>query len=116
MKLVLLTILLIKVDSYIIRSGFCKENVRGMTQFSKDQYLGAWYEYANTFEVYEIGGTCVRATYTDEGDQIGVFNEQVNSMLVYQYLIEYYSYFLAPDATEISKDLPGLQTLMTRMR
>jgi len=66
--------------SYIIRSGFCKENVRGMTEFDKDRYLGAWYEYANTFEVYEIGGKCVRATYTDEGDVIGVFNEQVNTI------------------------------------
>ena len=52
----------------------------GMTEFDKDRYLGAWYEYANTFEVYEIGGKCVRATYTDEGDVIGVFNEQVNTM------------------------------------
>lgn len=67
-------------QSYIIRSGFCKENVRGMTDFSKERYLGAWYEYANTFEIYEIGGKCVRATYTDEGDNVGVFNEQVNTI------------------------------------
>lgn len=76
-----ITILLCPVAwTYIIRSGFCKENVRGMTQFDKDRYLGAWYEYANTFEIYEIGGKCVRATYTDEGDVIGVFNEQVNTI------------------------------------
>ncbi len=27
-----------------------------------------------------LGSTCVRATYTDLGNKIGVFNEQVNSM------------------------------------
>jgi len=66
--------------TYIIRSGFCKENVRGIPDFEKDRYLGAWYEYANTFEVYEVGGKCVRATYTDEGEVVGVFNEQVNTI------------------------------------
>ena len=61
-------------------SGSNTNGLLGMTQFDKDRYLGAWYEYANTFEIYEIGGKCVRATYTDEGDVIGVFNEQVNTM------------------------------------
>ena len=32
------------------------------------------------FEFYQIGSECVRATYTDEGDKIGVFNEQVNKI------------------------------------
>merc|ERR1719461_511048 len=78
----LLTLSLCSVDvlAYILRSGFCQENVRGMTQFNKTAYLGAWYEHSNTFELYELGGTCVRATYTDEGDRIGVFNEQVNEI------------------------------------
>jgi len=67
-------------DGYILRSGFCKENVRGIPDFEKDRYLGAWYEYANTFEVYEFGAKCVRATYTDEGDRVGVFNEQVSTI------------------------------------
>lgn len=66
--------------SYIIRSGYCKKNVRGMVDFNRTAYFGAWYEYANTFEIYEIGGTCVRATYTDEGEVVGVFNEQVNEI------------------------------------
>ena len=51
-----------------------------MKNFVKSRYLGSWYEYANVFEIYQIGGNCVRATYTDEGDRIGVFNEQVNQM------------------------------------
>ena len=40
--------------------------------------MGRWYEYSNTFEIFQIGGTCVRATYTDNGDgTVGVFNEQI---------------------------------------
>ena len=54
----------------------------GISNFAKTRYLGSWYEYANVFEFYQIGGTCVRATYTDEGDRIGVFNEGVNTMWV----------------------------------
>ena len=52
----------------------------GIPNFDKTRYLGSWYEYANVFEFYQIGSRCVRATYTDEGNRIGVFNEQVNSM------------------------------------
>ena len=37
--------------------------------------MGLWYEYANVFEVYQIGSKCVRTTYTDEGNKIGVFYE-----------------------------------------
>ena len=51
-----------------------------MAGFDKSRYLGAWYEYSNVFEIYQIGGTCVRATYTDEGNNVGVFNEAINTM------------------------------------
>ena len=56
------------------------EMFSGMAGFDKSRYLGAWYEYANTFEIYQIGGICVRATYTDEGNNVGVFNEAINTM------------------------------------
>ena len=56
--------------------GSCP-NVRGMAGFDKNRYLGAWYEYSNVFEIYQIGGTCVRATYTDHGSAVGVFNEEI---------------------------------------
>jgi lipocalin len=32
------------------------------------------------FEFYQLGSECVRATYTDLGNEIGVFNEQINSL------------------------------------
>ena len=55
-------------------------SISGIANFDKSRYLGSWYEFANVFEFYQIGSRCVRATYTDEGDRIGVFNEQVNAM------------------------------------
>ena len=57
-----------------------KSFISGMPYFEKERYFGAWYEYANTFELYEFGAKCVRATYTDEGERVGVFNEQVSTM------------------------------------
>ena len=54
--------------------------ISGLANFDRSRYLGSWYENANVFEFYQIGSTCVRATYTDEGSKIGVFNEQVNAM------------------------------------
>ena len=59
---------------------FMRFSFSGIANFDKSRYLGSWYEYANMFEFYQIGSECVRATYTDEGDRIGVFNEQVNAM------------------------------------
>jgi len=59
--------------------GQCPK-IRGMDNFNKAGYLGSWFEYTNVFEFYQIGQTCVRATYTDEGDRIGVFNEGINTI------------------------------------
>ena len=57
--------------------GACP-SLRGVSDFSVSRYMGRWYEYSNTFEIFQIGGTCVRATYTDNGDgTVGVFNEQI---------------------------------------
>lgn len=55
-------------------------NVRGISNFDKSQYSGTWYEYANVFEIYDIGAECIRATYTDDGATIGVFNEALNTI------------------------------------
>merc|ERR1712037_985027 len=73
-------------SAFIVRAGLCPEYVRGMTSFDKDAYLGQWYEYSNVFEFYEdlpFGGKCVRATYTDEGDEVGVLNEFVSEVTGY---------------------------------
>jgi len=73
-------------SAFIVRAGRCPEYVMGMTNFDKDAYLGQWYEYANVFEFYQdlpFGGKCVRATYTDEGDEVGVFNEFVSEVTGY---------------------------------
>jgi len=73
-------------SAFIVRAGRCPEYVMGMTNFDKAAYLGQWYEYSNVFEFYEdlpFGGKCVRATYTDEGDEVGVFNEFVSEVTGY---------------------------------
>lgn len=83
MKPVLFTIIALQVTDIVYGGvpsfGSCP-NVRGIANFDKSRYLGSWYEFANVFEFYQIGSRCVRATYTDEGDRIGVFNEQVNAI------------------------------------
>jgi len=69
-----------RVDSLAFNFGACPA-IRGMPNFEPAKYLGPWYEYANTFEIYQIGQSCVRATYTDEGPtQVGVFNEGINTI------------------------------------
>jgi len=73
-------------SAFIVRAGLCPEYVRGMANFDKNAYLGQWYEYSNVFEFYEdlpFGGKCVRATYTDEGDEVGVLNEFVSEVTGY---------------------------------
>jgi len=63
-----------------INIGSCP-NVRGIPNFEPSKYLGSWYEYENTFEIYQIGQKCVRATYTEQGPtQVGVFNEGISTI------------------------------------
>ncbi|CAG7838145.1 unnamed protein product [Allacma fusca] len=43
--------------------------------FAANKYLGKWYEIEKYFTIFELGGTCITATYTDLGNgTIGVFN------------------------------------------
>ena len=66
-----------------------------MEGFDAGRYVGVWYEYSNTWEVFQvgsnclqlefilrlqIGGTCVRVRYTQVEGGIGVTNEQVNTI------------------------------------
>merc|ERR1719228_771112 len=70
----------------VISKGKCDPNVRGMVDFHTALYLGQWYEYSNTYEVFEdlpLVGKCVRAKYTDEGDKVGVLNEHIDDVIGY---------------------------------
>ena len=67
-----------------------------MEGFDAGRYVGVWYEYSNTWEVFQvsarclqlnililrlqIGGTCARVRYTQVEGGIGVTNEQVNTI------------------------------------
>eukprot|EP00090_Calanus_glacialis_P005188 TRINITY_DN13993_c0_g1_i1.p1 TRINITY_DN13993_c0_g1~~TRINITY_DN13993_c0_g1_i1.p1 ORF type:complete len:209 (-),score=39.58 TRINITY_DN13993_c0_g1_i1:135-761(-) len=82
--MILIVLFMVSMHGGIIQAavpsfGSCPK-APGITNFEKARYLGSWYEYSNVFEFYQIGGTCVRATYTEEGDRIGVFNEGVNTI------------------------------------
>merc|ERR1712203_1197807 len=69
-----------------ISTGSCPP-VTGMSDFDVSAYLGQWYEYSNLFEIYQdvfaVGAKCVRATYTKEGDTVGVKNEYVSPFTGY---------------------------------
>merc|ERR1712212_283132 len=69
-----------------ISTGSCPP-VRGMSDFDVSAYLGQWYEYSNMFEIYQdvfaVGAKCVRATYTEEGNTVGVMNEYVSPLTGY---------------------------------
>jgi len=61
--------------------GQCPD-IRGIDNFNEAGYLGVWYQYSSAPEPFLLGLTCVRATYTDEGeDKVGVYNEGINNIL-----------------------------------
>merc|ERR1712126_377458 len=69
-----------------ISTGSCP-SVRGLADFDLSAYMGQWYEYSNMFEIYQdvfaVGAKCVRATYTEEGDTVGVKNEYFSPLTGY---------------------------------
>jgi len=78
-------------------------NVSGVANFDVGSYSGVWFEYANTFEVFQIGSKCVRATYTQAGDGITVKNEQVNKWFNFYNSIEGSARFADPNKTDIGE-------------
>merc|ERR1712243_364276 len=67
-------------DCAVPSFGSCP-NLRGVSSFDVSRYVGTWYEYSNVFEIFQVGGNCVRATYTDNNDgSVGVFNEQIKAL------------------------------------
>ncbi|XP_045607637.2 apolipoprotein D [Procambarus clarkii] len=47
--------------------------------FDVTSYLGKWYELEKYFAIFELGGRCITATYSDKGNnKIRVLNEQIS--------------------------------------
>merc|ERR1712133_61938 len=68
------------IEAAVPSFGGCPD-LRGVSSFDVSRYVGTWYEYSNVFEIFQVGGNCVRATYTDNNDgSVGVFNEQINAL------------------------------------
>ncbi|RVE50648.1 hypothetical protein evm_004680 [Chilo suppressalis] len=60
--------------------GGCPK-VQVVNDFQAPRYLGKWYEAEKYFFVFELGGKCVTATYTDLGNgTIGVYNSNFNTI------------------------------------
>ena len=78
MKLFVITIFLLFGSNHcaVPSLGPCP-GLRGIPDFRVLDYIGRWHEFANTWNLFDLGGTCVRATYTDHGSSVGVFNEEI---------------------------------------
>ncbi|CAK1544465.1 unnamed protein product [Leptosia nina] len=67
------------VNAQVMIPGGCPD-IKPLTNFEPARYLGKWYEAEKYFAIFELGGRCITATYTDNGNGvIGVYNKQVNS-------------------------------------
>ncbi|XP_071549747.1 apolipoprotein D-like isoform X1 [Panulirus ornatus] len=69
--------------------------------FDTTRYLGKWYEIEKYFAIFEIGGRCITATYSDKGSgKIGVVNEQIGVIGDKPNSIEAEAQFVDPDSGE----------------
>merc|ERR1712126_93801 len=59
--------------------GSCP-SVPSLRNFELERYMGAWYEYSNTFETFQIASSCVRAQYALQGERVSVLNEQISTI------------------------------------
>ncbi|XP_071549749.1 apolipoprotein D-like isoform X2 [Panulirus ornatus] len=72
-----------------------------VTNPPETQYLGKWYEIEKYFAIFEIGGRCITATYSDKGSgKIGVVNEQIGVIGDKPNSIEAEAQFVDPDSGE----------------
>ncbi|XP_077289515.1 apolipoprotein D-like [Arctopsyche grandis] len=79
MKLLYIFLIFVTLINAQIRfQGKCPD-FKVKQPFDSSRYLGKWYEAEKYFVRFEVGGKCITATYTDEGDGvIGVLNRQLN--------------------------------------
>lgn len=79
--LLLLSILSLASNSLALsmQLGRCPTTPTGLTNFVLNSYTGTWYEYSRSFNLFQLGGSCVRATYTANSTGVSVLNEQVNT-------------------------------------
>ncbi|XP_033226090.1 apolipoprotein D-like [Belonocnema kinseyi] len=58
--------------------GSCPK-VDVVQNFDVSKYLGVWYEVQKYFAVFEFGGKCITANYTQKSDgSVNVLNRQIN--------------------------------------
>ncbi|XP_076663722.1 uncharacterized protein LOC143366491 [Andrena cerasifolii] len=77
--------------------GACP-NLETMPSFDLKRYIGKWYEVERYFAVFEFGGKCVTANYSqDESGSIKILNKQISAL------------------TGVSSSIEGIGRLVGRM-
>jgi len=71
---------IVSVNGQIPSFGRCPD-LPVVSNFDVSRYLGKWYEIEKYFAVFELGGTCISAKYTDNGNgTVGVYNSQTQAI------------------------------------
>lgn len=82
MQSILLVVLLAasSATAQVLFLGQCP-NVETMTNFEPEKYLGKWYEAERYFAIFEFGGKCVTANYSQgENGSVKIVNRQISSL------------------------------------
>ncbi|XP_023303348.2 apolipoprotein D-like [Lucilia cuprina] len=79
LTLAILSALLGLSAAQVVFQGSCPENVKVVSDFNVEKYLGKWYEYAKYPAYFEMEGKCVTALYSlsDDGN-VTVKNTLIN--------------------------------------
>ncbi|CAH1400707.1 unnamed protein product [Nezara viridula] len=78
--IILLSCLAGFIEAQVPFLGACPE-LKTMTDFDSQRYMGKWYEAERYFSVFEFGGKCVQSNYTDGIDNnINIISKQTSSL------------------------------------
>ncbi|KAJ2940629.1 hypothetical protein O0L34_g14734 [Tuta absoluta] len=84
----------------VIFPGNCPD-VAAMTDFNPSRYLGKWYEAEKYFAIFQLGGKCVTADYSEKDNGvINVLNKQLSTFTGIQSVIQ-------GEATQVSRSDEG---------
>ncbi|XP_049949651.1 apolipoprotein D-like [Schistocerca serialis cubense] len=78
--LLVVTVMLSAVQGQVPALGACPD-MQTVPGFDMARYMGRWYEAERYFALFEFGGKCVSANYTDSGEgRVAIVNRQTSSI------------------------------------
>ncbi|KAI4494126.1 hypothetical protein M0802_009160 [Mischocyttarus mexicanus] len=96
LSLSIILVLVGMASAQIPALGSCPD-VQILTDFDVEKYVGVWYEIEKYFTVFELGGKCILANYTLNGNgTVNVINRQISSITGVAMSIEGYARFEGP--------------------